>query len=442
MMRTQLSRRTLLRGMLGGVAVSIGLPALEVFLNTNQNAYATGTGFPRRFGIFFWGNGILEPGVWVPPDTGAGWTPAELLAPLAPVRDDVTVVSGLNVYTPNVVPHGSGPAGLLSGAGLVIRGDHNTFAGPSLDQIIAEQIGGDTRFRSLEFGAAPGGGLSYNGPDSQNPPEVTPYALFERVFGAGFRAPGETTEVDPTLALRRSILDAVMDDATRLQGRLGANDRARLEQHLDGVRDLELRLARLQEDPPQLAACMRPGEPLTSYPDIDGRPQLAAANRAMCDILAMALACDQTRVFSNWFSSPVNNLLFDGASAGHHQLTHDEPGDQPQVYAITTAIMHEFAYLVQALKNVQEGDGTLLDSCVVLGTSDVSTARSHSLDDYPVLLAGTAQGYFQKGVHYRAPGGDNASKIGLSLIRSMGISLPEFGSDEGRVSESLTAVEV
>lgn len=417
MSRNTLSRRTLLRGMLGGAAVSIGLPWLEAFSGKSASAYANADGFPRRFGLFFWGNGVL-PDRWIPSTTGAAWELPPLMEPLSAVRADVSVVSGTSVLTGNVIPHGSGPAGLLSGASLLVRGDYHTFAAPSIDQIIASHAGNETRFRSLEFGARPEAGLSYNGPDSRNPPESSPYAFFERVFGAGFRAPGETTEVDPSLGLRRSVLDAVMDQSTSLQSRLGSSDRARLEQHLEGIRDLERRIARLEEDPPQLEACVRPATPAADYPDVDGRPQLAAANRAMCDILAMALACDQTRVFSNFFTSPVNNLLFEGATAGHHQLTHDEPGEQPQVFEIVRDVMAEYAYLVEVLRNVPEGDRTLLDNCLVLGTSDCSFGRTHSLDEYPILLAGTAGGYFKRGYHYRSPSSENASKLMLSIIRS------------------------
>ncbi len=436
-----LSRRTVLRGLLGGAAVSVGLPWLEIFGPQARSAFAApAEGFPKRFALFFWGNGML-PERWIPGSTGEAWPITEQLEPLRDVWNDVSVVTGLRVMTGNVIPHGSGPGGFLSGAPLLVNGDQHTFAAPSIDQVIANAIGNDTRFRSIEFGAEPDGGLSYNGPNSRNPPESSPFALFERVFGVGFRLPGETTEVDPTIGLRRSVLDAVMTQTSRLEARLGSSDRARLDQHLTGIRDLERRLARLEEDPPQLDACARAEEPLADYPDLDGRPQLAEKNRAMCDIAAMALACDQTRVISNFLTSPVNNLLFEGASAGHHQLTHDEPGEQPQVNAITIRLMHEFAYMVEALRAVPEGEGTLLDSMLVLGTSDVSFARTHSIDEYPVLLGGTAGGYFKRNFHYRSGTGENASTLLLSILRSMGIEREEFGAEGGRVASSLAGIE-
>lgn len=436
----KLSRRTVLKGMLGGAAVSVGLPILDIFLNGNGTAFANGGAFPCRFGLFYWGNGV-HPERWVPTTEGMGWELTEQLEPLAAVKDDITIVTGTEVKTPNAVPHTSGLAGILSGTPLIIEGEHKTFAAPSVDQIIARQIGGETRFRSLEYGAEPAGGHSYNGPDNRNPAEDDPFALFERVFGAGFREPGEMTEVDPRIALRRSVLDAVLEDANKVKSQVGAADKARLEQHLEGIRELELRLARLEEDPPNLDACMRPEEPLTQYPDVDGRPQIRAKNRALCDIVSMALACDQTRVFSNFLTGPVNNLLFEGASAGHHQLTHDEPGDQPEVNAIVKQIMGEFTYMVQSLAAVQEGDSRLLDNCLVLGTTDVSRGRTHSLDEFPILLAGTASGRIRRGYHYRSQSAENASRVILTMIRALGINMPEYGGEAGRVTDTIGGLE-
>lgn len=436
-----LDRRTLLRGALGGAAVAVGLPPLEVFFNSSGTAYAAGGALPRRFGLFFWGNGIL-PERWNPTGEGETWELSEQLAALAPVKGDVTVVSGMNVLTGNSIPHGSGPAGILSGAPLIVRsGDDYTFSVPSVDQLLAAELGKETRFKSLELGAAPGSGLSFNGPNNRNPPESSPRRLFDRVFGGGFQAPGETPVVDPKLRLRRSVLDVVAGQADRLRGRLGASDRQRLDQHLTGVRELEQRIARLELNPPVLDACARPGEPLADYPEVEGRPQLSAINRALMDIVVMALACDQTRVFTNFFTYPVNNLLFPEAPAGHHQLTHDEPGDQPLVNAIVQKIIAELAYLVEAMRNVVEGESTLLDNSIVLATSDTSFGRNHSLADYPIVLAGTAGGALKKGIHYRSPSGENASKVLLSIVRAVGVRAAEFGVEAGRVDQGLGAIE-
>ena len=436
-----LSRRTLLKGILGGSLVTVGLPVLEIFLNDSGTAYASGDGLPTRFGLFHWGNGNL-PHRWVPEIEGVDYELSDQLAPLAAVKQEVLVLTGMSVKTGNVIPHHSGSAGLFSGAAPLGTNEDHSFALPSIDQIIAAEIGKDTRFRSIEFGSVPGEGLSYNGPYSLNPPESNPFALFERIFGAGFRAPGEEAEVDPTIALRRSVLDSVMEDARKLNIRLGATDKVRMEQHLDGVRALELQLARLEEDPPDLAACLRPDAPPVELPEIDGRPQLSAINRAMCDTVAMAMACDQVRVFSNFFSKPLTNVLFQGADAGHHQLTHDEPGEQPQVHEIVVQIVEEYAYMVEALRSIPEGDSTLLEHCAILGASEISLGRNHSLDDMPMLIAGGACGRLKKGLHHRSHSGENTSKVMLSIIRSMGITAASFGDKEGKVEDGFSDIEV
>ncbi len=439
-MRRPLSRRTVLRGMLGGTALAMALPPLDAFFDSAGKAYASNGAFPSRFGLFFWGNGII-PERWVPADDGPDWTLSEQLAPLAEVRRDVTLLSGFEVKTGNPIAHVSGPAGLLTGTGLQISGNDHTFAGPSLDQIIAAAIGGDTRFRSLEVGVEPGvSGLSHNGPGSVNPPETDPVALFERLFGAGFRAQGEEPIIDPRLALRRSVLDSVMDDATRLRTRLGAVDHARLDQHFEAVRDLELRIARLQEDPPALAACGRPAavEPIS---DIDGRPQMGERARIISDLVTMAFACDLTRVLSYWYSNPLSDVLYPAATAGHHQLTHDEPGDQPQVHEIVVSIVQGYAQLVSALRAIPEGDGTLLDNTILLGTTDVSYGRTHQIDEFPMLIAGTGCGRLKTGFHYRSTTNENTSLVSLSILQAMGVQVPEFGVDAGRVDRGLSEIE-
>lgn len=438
---SRLSRRAMLRGMLGGSVVAIGLPAFDLFLNGNGNAYADGgSGFPTRFGIFFWGNGML-PQHWTPKGAGADWQLSESLKPLAALQKSITVVTGTRLEIPNNVPHFATAAGILSGRPLTKVGEDMTFSGQSIDQIIADVLGADTRFRSLEFGAGSKDGLSYNGPNSRNSAENSPHALFERLFGAGFTLPGDKPVVDPTLALRQSVLDAVVDDGKRLRAALGVNDQKRLDQHMDGIRALEKRLAKLQLSPPALAACKVPKEPLADYPDVLGRPQLLEKNAIFAELSAMALACDQTRVFSNWFTHPVNNLLFQGAPAGHHQLTHDEPADQPEVHKIVLQCVTAMAAQIAALQNVKEGDGTLLDHCAVLCCSEVSLGKTHSLEDMPIVIAGGAGGKLKTGLHYHSPASENASKVLLSLCRACGLTLPSFGADGGHVTEGLSAIE-
>ena len=435
-MKHSINRRTLLKGLLGGAAISIGLPPLECFINANGTAYAGGgTSFPKRFGVFFWGNGVL-PARWDPTTEGTGYALSPQLMPLAALKPDMTIISASRVLTTNSSPHLSGPAGLLTGDAL----SGGTVTRPSIDQVLAQAIGGETRFRSLEIGIQRSdNSYSFSGPNQINPPETSPRAFFNRLFGAGFRMPGEMTTADPRVRLRRSVLDAVGGQAGDLRNRLGTADRIRLDQPLEGIRGLERQIARLEENPPSLAACRRPDMPPEAYADIDGRPQMSAISHAMADLMAMALACDQTRVFFNMYSQSVNNTLFPGAPAGHHQLTHDEPGEQPMVDAIVRLIMSDLAYFLSALRGVPEGDGNLLQHSIVLCTTDCSYGKSHSIDDYPMILAGSAGGALATGRHIAARG-ENSSKVMLSILRAMGVRATEFGVGAGRTMDGLSAL--
>lgn len=436
----KLDRRAVLRGMFQGAAVAVGLPLFDCWLNPNGTALASGGALPVRFGLFFWGNGTL-PDRWIPEGEGPGWVASDQLVAVEGLRDVLTVITGMSVKLPNIHPHGSGAAGVLS-AGPVLEDNPSSFAGPSIDQIIAQAVGNGTLYRSLQTAASTIQGLSFNGPNSQNPAESDPYALYERLFGPTFVEPGSEPIVDPRLGLRRSVLDVVGSDVERLQARLGASDRVRLDQHLTGIRELELRLALLQQDPPDLEACVRPLAPLPAYPDVDGRPQLAARNRAMADLLAMACACDQTRVVSHYFTEPINDLLFDGATAGHHDLTHNESGAQPQCHQITVQCVEAYASFVEAFRAVPEGTGTLLDACAILGTSEVSLGRTHSVDEMPLLIAGSACGQIRNGVHVRGVGQENVTKVLLTLARACGALLPSLGVDDAHTSDGLSAIEV
>jgi hypothetical protein len=217
-------------------------------------------------------------------------------------------------------------------------------------------------------------------------------------------------------------------------------DKQRLDQHFSAVRDLELRIARLEEEPPNLVACQRPMAP-GALEDIDGRPQMKERSRAMSDLVTMAYACDMTRVLSYWYSQPVSDVLFPDTTAGHHQLTHDETDEMPQVNQIVISIMADLAYLIESLKNIPEGDGTILDNSIIMATTDVSYGRTHQIDEYPIIIAGTGCGTLKTGFHYRSGTKENTSLVSYSLINAMGATISEFGGEAGRVTSGLSVIE-
>lgn len=443
MARNKISRRALLRGMAGGAAVAVGLPLFDLFCNDHGDALAQGGSFPKRFGIFFWGNGNI-PQFWTPTGEGFGtdWGLSSQLAPLAGVKQHLCVVSGMAVKTANTEAHSAGASGIFSGGSLYNNGQGNTFPAASIDQIIASKIKGPTRFPSIQTSCDGGDTHSYTGPYAKNPGETSPLALYNRIFGMGFTAPGETPIVDPSIPLRVSVLDAVADDATRLRQRLGTRDRQRLDQHLQSIRDIE---SALTAPPPTFAACLRPSMPAAdaSFAPIEGREQLVALNAAFTELIALALACDQTRVFGHWFTHSVTSALFQNVPDGHHRLTHDEQGDQPNVHEIVKQVVTQLAVLVNRLAQVEEGAGTLLDNSVVLATSDCSLGRQHRLDEYPLILAGTAGGRLKTDFHYRSPSLENASKVQFSIMQALGVAgVPAFGLDDGQVSSGLSGIEV
>jgi hypothetical protein len=417
----------------------VGLPWLEIF--AGKGAWAScDSGLPRRFGTFLWGNGNL-PSRWTPEGEGAEWTLSDQLQPLAALQHKITVLSGYSIKVDNTSPHWSGAVGLLTGQALLGDDDSWDVAAPTIDQVIADVIGLETIFRSLEIGVESESCFSYTAPGAQNSGEDDPVAVYERIFGETFRAPGEEGLVDPRLGWRRSALDAVMTDISELESLLGAEDRVRLETHLDGLRQLETRLARLEEDPPDLESCARPAAPEESYPDIDGRPQMSVRSRVMADMLAMALACDQTRVFTFQFSRPLSPILYPEADDGHHSLTHNEADDQPTVHAITLQIMEEFAYLLGALDAVSEGEGTLLDNCAILAASEVSEGKTHSLDEIPMVVAGGACGALNMGLHLRSYAQDNVGRVMISLLRGMDVDVSTWGADETEVDDGISDLE-
>lgn len=441
----RLNRRTFLRGVLGGAAVAVGLPPLEIFLNSHGTSYAAGgtSGFPRRYAQFYWGNGHLKD-LWNPATTGRGaeWELSEQLLPLARHKPKMSVLTGLDVpYAGVGEPHFDTACRFMVGKPLLMTGEDWTFSGKTLDQQLADVLGAETRFKSLEFGAdRKRRGLSYRGPYSHAPSETSPFTFFERVFGGSFSLPGENTEPDPRLALERSVLDAISADIGELKTHVGATDRIRLEQHFDGIRAIEQQLARL-ENPPQLEACAYPDTPDTEYGDQGGLIPFLELNRVFAQIAAYALACDQTRVASNWFTSAVaNSTIFPGLPDSHHSLTHFEADPQPDVHRCMLFCMQALAEFIDALDAIEEGDGTLLDHMVVLGTSDCSSGKLHSGVDFPAVLFGSCDGALVTDVHWRSNAGDNATRVPLTLSRALGVDLPHFGEGEHEATLSITEV--
>lgn len=438
--RFALDRRTLLRGLVGGTVVSVGLPPLEAMLGVNGEAWADGSDIPTRFGIWFWGNGVIAD-KWVPLTEGSDWTPNEETEPLLEVRDHLSVISGCEIKTDDH-PHHSGMAGIFTGQKYHQNGTTrdtivSTFADQSVDQIAADAFSGQAPFRSLELGVTKFHGtdegstfqhLSHNGPNNANPCEYDPAQVFDRLFGM---------DSDARQALvRGSVLDAVLDQSARLERRLGAADKRRLEQHLESIRTLENRLTA------DLEGCEVGARP-EAIADVDGLEQIQEKNLVMSELLALALSCDLSRVFSVQFSTAGSAVVFweAGASDGLHSISHTEAPPQPTIHAATTLTMGYLRDFLVRLRDVEVGDGNLLDHCSILCTSELSDGYTHSNVDFPILIAGKGGGRLRGGVHYRSTSGENTSHAVLTALRGAGVEAESFGADEGYVTTGISEVE-
>lgn len=439
-----LSRRTMLRGSIAGTAVALGLPQLDAMVRPS-GAAADGE-MPRPFfGVFFWANGVPwharhgaeqagagVPDVWTPLATGPGYAPSEMLAPLAAHRP--TVFTGLEPKTavPDSPPGQSD--GHMRGFMVAMTGDRirpegfdhpsHTLAPlrPTIDQFVAREptFYGSTppRFRSVHVGVSDArfhdyghwNAISYNGPSSQNLPLMRPDQLYSLLFAV----PPDADE----LRARASLLDAVQQDAASLRTRLGSGDRARLEEHLDHVRELERRMTLATG-----AACTPPPAPT------DG--DLRTRANEMAELLAVALRCELTHVFTFMLTSPASTHVFSnvGVSDGLHKTCHD--GLWEQVRRVTRHQMECFATVLDRLAETTDVTGaTLLDRGLILGLTEYGEGWKHSTNELPAIAVGGANGRFARGVHVREEGG-NFARVHLTAFQALGLPVTRWGWNGG-----------
>ena len=323
--------------------------------------------------LWFNGNGIPER-YWIPSDDGPNYSMTPCLSPLAPFRADTHVLSGVDNAAAKGMGNGhtNSMSGLMTGTGFTGRGP----SGPSIDQVIAAKLGGDSRFRSLQIGVAQESfgesmqrNMSWSGYERALPPEMIPHRLFDRLFGE--REEGWVNR-------KRSILDTVREDATALKKKLPSDDQARVDEHLSGIRDMERSIAGL---PPEYQR--------VDPPDFDGDmkdwPRIA---KLQSDLLAHALVTRQTRVASYMLTKCQSITRFPWlgyTSARHHDYTHADgkaPGadgveGQRVLRDICKWHVEEFAYLIAKLKSIPEGDSTVFDHCCLVYAHEHAEANPH-----------------------------------------------------------------
>jgi hypothetical protein len=438
-----ISRRTLLRGL--GAAVA--LPWLEAMAPLNALASTPAArSVPNRLAFLYVPNGVSMAD-WKPKDDGPLGELPEILKPLAAVKDDLLVISGLTADKAR--PHADGAGDHARALGAFLTGCQprktdgiDIRAGISADQLAAAHVGGETRLASLEIGCEPGAmagncdsgyscvyssTMSWRSATQPLPKEVNPKLVFERLFGAGKDSDRARRD-----ARRKSVLDFVREDAGELRTRLGGNDQRKLDEYFTAVRDIEQRIERAEKLPE------------VKVPNV-AKPSGVPARfeehaRLMADLMVLAFQTDVTRVGTFVLCNEGSNRPygFIGVPEGHHDLSHhgNDAKKLAKIKQINTFHITQLAYLLTKLKAIKEGDGTLLDHCMIAYGSGNSDGNRHNHDDLPILVAGRAGGTIKMGRHMRLPREKDTplNNLWLSLLDRMSVKVERFGDATGRLT--------
>jgi Protein of unknown function (DUF1552) len=383
---------------------------------------------------------------WTPRKTGAHFDLPAILEPLHPVQDDILVLSGLTLNPARPLGDGGGDHARAMASFLTGRHPHKTDgadlrAGVSVDQLAAERVGHATRFRSLEIGCEGGknagecdhgyscayqSNLSWRSETTPVAKEINPRLVFDRLFGS----PGAANAADDPARgdrQRKSILDFAAEDARRLQRALGAADRRKLDEYLTGVREIEERIGRARPT-------FHVGQ--ANYPRPLGIPADYQEHlRLMGDLLVLAFQSDLTRIATFVFANDGSNRSYPGAGVpdGHHDLSH-HGGDQikhEKIRTINRFHVAQMAYVLQKLKAIPEGDGSLLDHCMIVYGSGISDGNAHAHGDLPILLAGRGCGTIKAGRHIQYPKETPLTNLYVSMLDRLGIGAQAFGDSSG-----------
>ena len=426
------------RAFLGGAGVAMGLPMLESLAPRNiREAQARVDGLLRLV-CFYVPNGI-DMDDFTPQTTGPGYAPTAILQPLfdGMLEQNVLVLSGLD----NEPARPDGPGDHAAGTGGFLTCRHINKSevdiqnGISMDQVYANHLGDATSVPSLQLGIDGGASIGncdsgYSCAYSRNiswadaitplPKLTSPQVAFDLMFG-GYDPDATAEEIARRRAYRLSILDYVETDATALQSKLGATDRIKLEQYLDGVRDLELRIQNEGDGP----VCDT-GSYSYTFADFPSHV------RVMLDLIVLALSCDTTRVISFMLGNGGSGRSYDfiGVNGAHHDISHhaSDPVKLDQLRTIDTWEVAQYAYLLDRMRAVTEADSNLLENSLVFFSSEIEDGNSHSHYNMPILLGGSACGQFINGEHLAMDNG-RVSELFLTMLQSLGVDITSFGDD-------------
>jgi hypothetical protein len=444
--KKSIPRRTFLRG----AGAAIALPFLDAMVpalaRTGDLARAA-----RRFSIVYVPNG-MNMKFWTPEQTGSSFELPQTLAPLAPYRDQLLVVSGLHNSAGDALPGEGESAPHERAGGVFLTGVHplrEGHVGVSVDQIIAKELGQHTQLASLELGlhntdvvgscekgwsCAYRMTLCWRGPTTPLPIEYRPRAVFERLFG-------DSTSTDPSVRLERiqkerSILDSVTTAASRLMRKVGPEDKARLAEYLDGMRDVERRIEMAeQQSAREIPSVERPaGVP----------PQFADHLKLMFDLQVLAFQTDMTRMITFMTGPEQSNRTYReiGIPDVHHSLSHhrNDPVNLDKIAKIDLYHAELFSYYLDKLRATPDVDGSLLDNMIIMYGSAMSDGNEHLLQNLPILLLGGGTGQLQGGRHVRYPQDTPISNLYLAIMDKLGVEAGKFGDSTGQVDLSAVSV--
>jgi Protein of unknown function (DUF1552) len=439
-----LPRRTFLRG----IGATLALPLLDGMVPAFASAADNAKRGVRRLSVAYVPNGI-QMEKWTPAADGTAFELTPILQPLAPYRDRMLVVTGL-ANKPAFPETGEGTGDHVRASATFLTGVHpkktegpDIRAGVSMDQLAAQVLGKDTQLSSLELcldsneliGACEAGyscayanTLSWRNPTTPLPMENQPRAVFERLFGDS----DNTTQAArlARIAEDRSILDSLVDEVRRLQGRLGAPDRAKLAQYLDAIREIERRIAKAeQQSAVELPPMERPSGGIPST--------FAEHARMMFDLQVLAYQCDITRVTTFLMSREVSPRTYVEIDIPdpHHGLSHHQnnPVSMEKLAKINAFHTTQLAYFLEKLKATPDGDGTLLDHVTLLYGCGISNSNLHTHDNLPILVIGGGGGSIKGGRHVRVEKDTPLTNLQLSLLDKVGVPLDGLGDSTGKI---------
>ena len=433
-----LPRRTFLKGM----QATLALPLLDAMIPAMTALAQTPAKAVRRLGFVFIPMGC-DHARWTPEGMGALDQLSPILSPLESVKEQLTVVTNMELQNSYPGTHDTSNSGFLSAAFAKHTESSDYFLGTTADQVAAKQMGQDTQLRSLELsmdlnplaGVCNNGYacvytncLSWSSPTTPLPSEAHPRLVFERLFGEG----GSLAERRAALRSRASLLDSFDDDIARLKGAVGTADRARVDQYLDSIREVERQIQRAE------AAASD-----NLLPDLDrpvGVPQAFGDHaKLMFDLQVLAFQADITRVITFQLTRELSNRTYPeiGVPDPHHPTSHHggDPEKLAKIAKINTFHVSLFAEFLQKLKATPEGNGTLLDNTVYLYGSGMGNSSLHDHVNLPILVAGGAATGMKGGRHIRYEQGTSLGNLHLTLLDRVGVHLDTFGDSDGKVED-------